>query len=92
MKKIMVMVVALLLGVSCGQQKNEEKMGTISEKTLLSTIEQLKNNAPESDISLIERGVRHAGSFWKESDGSENEFQEFCIDNFAKTADEKAVI
>lgn len=86
------MVAALLLGVSCGQQKNEEKMGTISEKTLLSTIEQLKNSTPESDISLIERGVRHAGSFWEESDGSESEFQAFCIENFAKTADEKAVL
>lgn len=86
------MVAALLLGVSCGQQKNEEKMGTISEKTILSTIEQLKNSAPESDISLIERGVRHASSFWEESDGSESEFQAFCIENFAKTADEKAVL
>lgn len=92
MKKFSLLISMLIFMVSCSQQQITEDMGKISEKTITSTIEKVKNIAMGSDAELIEKGIRHASKFWKDCDGSEADFQAFCIDNFAKTAVEKELL
>lgn len=37
----------------------------------------------DSEKFRIEKGVEQTADFWLESDGSKDEFQKFCLDNFA---------
>lgn len=92
MKKIFLLISTLIFAFSCSKKQNIEDMGKISEKTITSTIEKVKNIAMGSDAELIEKGIRHASKFWKDCDGSEADFQAFCIDNFAKTATDKELL
>ena len=82
----------LIFMISCTQQTPNKKMGNISEKTIASTIEKIQNATTDFDSKIIEKGIRHASKFWLESDGTEVDFENFCIDNFAKTTQEKVVL
>ncbi len=82
----------LIFMISCTQQTPNKKMGNISEKTIASTIEKIQNATTDFDSKLIEKGVRHASKFWLESDGTEVDFENFCVDNFTKTPQEKVVL
>ncbi len=90
MKKSTLFAVALAFLASCTTKTNIEKMGTIAEETIIATIAEIKKNAPEGDFLLLEKGVRHAARFWKSSDGTAQDFQQFCTENFATTATAKA--
>jgi hypothetical protein len=45
----------------------------------------------DSQISkeLIQRGVNQIALLWKQTDGAESGFYDFCMENFCKTAEEK---
>ncbi|MGE5383762.1 MAG: hypothetical protein ACM3PX_10080, partial [Omnitrophica WOR_2 bacterium] len=51
-----------------------------------STMEKVKsiliNKYGEDAKFRIERGVQQAGSLWRDTDGSAEDFQTFCVDNF----------
>lgn len=45
----------------------------------------------ESEV-IIKRGVAHAASLWRTSDGTVEEFENFCLENFINSADEKKMV
>ena len=63
-------------------------MPNISETTVNNVIDVLKKNSDNSSHDRLERGVRHAASLWRETDGTEQEFIEFCKKNFVSDPDE----
>lgn len=89
MKKLSLFLVLLLSIMSCQTTKKEVSMSAISEQTIQATIDSVKSVAPEASVELIKRGVTHAAKFWQANDGSETEFLQFCVANFAKTDAEK---
>ncbi len=54
----------------------------ISESTVRLAVEQIISRQPGSDAALAEKGVRHAASLWRESDGTADEFVEFMADSY----------
>lgn len=44
---------------------------------------------PDASRAEIERGVKHAASLWRQSDGTESEFVDFCSDNYMGDTEEK---
>ena len=89
MKKTGLFLVLLLSIMSCQTSKKQTSMSSISENTIQATIDSVKVHAPEVDATMITRGVTHAAKFWQTTDGSETEFLQFCVANFAKTDAEK---
>lgn len=73
------------------QQKGIEKMG-IDKRTQETTIRALIDKFDESQKESIEIGVRQVANLWKKSDGSKEEFQKFCLDNFTVNPQEKDII
>lgn len=79
---------SLFLAAGCkqsdkpGAETNGTKMSAISEKTMESVINALVKEHGESNKFRIERGVKQTASFWKAEDGSEQEFEKFCAENF----------
>ena len=58
------------------------------EKTQKALIEKFGSENEE----LINRGVFHAASLWRTSDGTVTEFESFCIDQFINDASEKEMV
>lgn len=61
----------------------------VSENTIESVISKLKINAEQSQFERIEKGVRQAAYFWKETDGSESDFALICEVYSSKSANER---
>ncbi|MDL2252353.1 hypothetical protein LJC12_05860, partial [Odoribacter sp. OttesenSCG-928-J03] len=60
----------------------------ISESVITSTISALKEKAGADQYSM-ESGVRQVARLWQTTDGTEEEFQAFCIQNYLDTPEEK---
>ena len=83
---LLISLIAVFAIVSCSKLERNNvkgaKMSFISEKTILSVIDELTKLHGKSDSLRIERGVRQTAAFWNGDDGTEDEFEKFCIDNF----------
>jgi len=87
--KSMIFVAVATLLMVCGTTKAKQTMSSIEQKTVHATIDILHANIPEADTSMIKMGVQNAANFWKNTDGSQEEFKAFCTMNFKPTSDAK---
>jgi len=54
----------------------------LTDNIIDEAIQLLKQNHPEEHFTRIEKGVNQVARFWYTKDGSEEEFKDFCEDNF----------
>lgn len=81
----LITIAGILFFTACKQNnktKNENAMGTISEQTIQSVNKQLIDKFGESERFRIEKGTAQVAMFWKQEDGSEEDFSKFCLENF----------
>ena len=81
--QFLLILMMMLFLFSCTVQKQEEKISmginkSIQTKTVQNLIEKFGNDHK----ARIEKGVEQVAEKWKNSDGSETDFQEFCLNNF----------
>ncbi len=81
--QFLLILMMMLFLFSCTAQKQEEKISmginkSIQTKTVQNLIEKFGNDHK----ARIEKGVEQVAEKWKNSDGSETDFQEFCLNNF----------
>ncbi len=87
------LIAILIISYSCTtNEKKEITMSSIPETTIEQVITQLKEKFPESDPFRIERGVKQVALFWNENDGTEEKYRQFCLNNFAASAEEQKVL
>lgn len=82
MKKILFPFVGIFLAVitACTQKQSSMQPGfSISENTILTTIDTLVSRYGTDRKPLIEKGVRQTASLWMSSDGTQQDFQSFCL-------------
>ncbi len=86
------MIAVLLL--SCQQKTNKmiTRSTTIPEEHTNKAIASIIEKYPEVHIKDVEKGVLHAASLWRETDGSTNDFISFCSENFIGDQQEKQVV
>ena len=74
----------MLTFVRCSMSsQNEKPMNSgISAEMITKTVDDLSAKYGDAVKSRAEKGVSHAGSLWREADGSENDFNAFCLENF----------
>ncbi len=85
MKKILLFALSILFVglIACKSEKRDmTKTKFISEARTENVIAQLKNSFDNAATFRIERGVQQAADLWHESDGSEDDFEEFCKSSF----------
>lgn len=82
------------VAISCTtQEKNEEiTMSSIQQASIDIVVNQLKEKFPEADAFRIEKGAKQVAMFWNEKDGTDEEFRQFCLDNFAASKDEQKLL
>ena len=81
----------LLLVVGCGRKntKTQDSMSNISTTTIDKIVKQLSEQYPEQS-SRIERSVPQVAALWQNTDGTEDEFSQFCIEQFVANDDDLA--
>lgn len=77
---------------NCNSTSTEgEKMG-ISNKPFDETVDSLIEKFGEDKKEYIKNGVAQAGARWTEEDGTEEEFMQFCLNNFASSEEERDLL
>ena len=61
----------------------------ISEGTIVDAEKAVSDKSPAANAAMVEKGVSHIASLWRESDGTSEEFVKFCAENFISTAADK---
>ncbi len=93
MKHFLLVFIVPLMMLSCTSPEKDNTqtdtyMPNISETTVNNVIKTLKDKSDKSSYDRLERGVKHAASLWRTSDGTEEDFTSFCQKNFISDPDE----
>src|SRR3989304_9185262 len=84
MKNTICLVLIALLFNQCRQESNtgNEYKAYIMENTVNQIIDSLVLKHGDAQRDRIARGVRQTASFWKETDGTGEEFAAYCTEHF----------
>lgn len=89
-RKITHALAVALLALSCqSKQPAQPDTSVLKSDDLEQVITDLTGKYPGADKSLVEKGVRHAASLWRESDGDAATFKTFCANHFYGDAETK---
>ncbi len=84
MKKYIMLLV--IIAVGCSPQKKGEKSGSamqaIDDATITTLMGSITADMPGADTRLLEKGIRHAASLWRQEDGTAAEFSDFVKNNY----------
>jgi hypothetical protein len=83
MKKLLLLLAVAIAACSTADRKGGVAgAGFIDEGVVKSTIAKVQEAQPSADPYLLEKGVRHAASLWREEDGTADEFTSFVTANY----------
>jgi len=86
MKKLFTLIMAAVMisAAACSKKKSDTTMSNIDEKCIESTIKALhEKNSAFGDLGFrLQRGVEQVAALWNSNDGTPDEFQAFCLENF----------
>ena len=85
MKKLLpFFLLAVLTACSTHEPKKESTKSSvyINETTVKAVIDTVKSAQPATDPKLLEKGVKHAASLWRQEDGTATDFSEFMKKNY----------
>lgn len=88
---LLITIVAVLFGCT-PKPATRQTMSNISKTTVEDAVTSIVQNSPAMDEMLVSRGVEQAASLWRSEDGTQEEFMEFVISNFAPTAHDKRIL
>jgi hypothetical protein len=94
MKQFLILGFIAVLLLNCQQPANKMLMThmNIPEEQTSRAIKAIAGKYPDVNNHDIEKGVLHAASLWRESDGSDEEFVAFCSDNYIGDPQEKQAV
>jgi len=77
-------ILACLFMISACQptDKKQSTPSGISEVTISSAIKAVSEKIPDSNAALLEKGIKHAASLWRDTDGTPEDFIKFCSENY----------
>ncbi len=96
MIKIFIIILAYVVMITACQPSTKEKKAhgapfEISTAIQQEAIKSIESKTGNVDKQLMEKGVKHAASLWRESDGSTTDFVKFCNENFITDSKQKEV-
>ena len=93
MKKLITVCLAATMVLSaCCKKNNEANMNNIDQTCVEKTVKALseKHTSAKGVEDRIKRGVEQAAALWTSADGTPEEFEAFCMENFVANPDERA--
>jgi hypothetical protein len=95
MKKIILFIfLVILAGCTSNISKKEAAITTspINETTIKAIVDTVISVQPAADKTLLEKGVKHAGSLWRQEDGTSSDFSEFVKANYISDPVKRKVV
>ena len=94
MKKLMTVLLAatMICSAACNKKSNDATMSNIDQKCVSKTVKALqeKCSGTEGVEDRVARGVEQVAALWTEADGTPEEFETFCMENFMADPNERA--
>jgi len=86
MIKNFIFILACVVMISACQPTEKKPMiaapSGITESTIADAIKSIDDKITGTKSELIEKGVRHAASLWRDNDGTPEDFIKFCSENY----------
>ena len=94
MKKNLFLILILVAACSSPQPKKETVSDSafIKETVINSTIDSARALNPSVDDILLEKGVKHAASLWREEDGTIFDFSNFVKNNYIADPEKRKAV
>ena len=94
MKKLLYLFLALITACSSPQTKKETVSSAtfIDNASIAAAIDSAKILNPHGNYDLLEKGMQHAASLWRQEDGTPSEFIRFMAHNYIADPDKRKVI
>lgn len=97
MKKqfFIVFSLVILMFTQCTTMTNENQITeqkNINKDVVAKTVNAIIEKVGSEDKDLIQLGVDHAASLWRTSDGTPEEFEAFCADNYIAESAQKEIV
>lgn len=91
-RNFIILLASVVMSTAC--QPTEKKTPVppsqgVSEASVSEAVNAIKSRNDASNAVLIEKGVKHAASLWRDSDGSSADFVKFCSENFIAGVQQK---
>ena len=83
-KTLFLLLIAVIAACSSPETKKEttNTAGFINDEAITSAIDSINKSQPGVNLTLLEKGVKHAASLWREEDGTPEEFLAFTKANY----------
>ena len=83
-KNFVIIVSLALMLASCQTkpEKMEKPVAGITEETIGQAVKSVADKNNLSNTEIVEKGVKHAATLWRDSDGTPDDFVKFCTENF----------
>jgi hypothetical protein len=95
MKKYIVLL-SITLVIACSSQQPKKEVitaaGFINETTVKAVTDTLKAAQPVADLNLLGKGVKHAATLWRATDGTSSDFSRFVKDNYVSDPAKRKII
>ncbi len=89
-KNLTIILACILMITACNTTTTEKSApktsAGLSAETVTEAISSIEKKDATADREMVEKGVKHAASLWRESDGPSAEFVKFCAENFVQDA------
>ena len=75
----------VIMTTACQPTQKKQSTPTpsgITEATVADAVKEISNKMEGNKSDLIEKGVRHAASLWRNNDGTSEDFVKFCSGNY----------
>jgi hypothetical protein len=95
MKKLLFyFLIAIFTACSTSEPKKDsvKSPSLISEATVKAAIDSVKTAQPVSDLKLLEKGVKHAASLWRQEDGNAADFSSFVKNNYISDPAKRRIV
>lgn len=90
--KLFGIAAALIAATGCHKPPKTESMSNISQETVQKTITAILEQKTGADPVLVEKGVAQAAALWQAEDGSEKEFADFALANYASGPEDRKIL
>jgi hypothetical protein len=89
-KNLTIILACILMITACNTTTTEKSApktsAGLSAETVTEAISSIEKKDANVNKEMVEKGVKHAASLWRENDGSGADFVKFCAENFVPDA------
>lgn len=94
MKKLLFLIIVVV--AACSSPRSGKENGSaavyITDEVVTASLDSIRALNQGADPVLLEKGLKHAASLWREADGSSQDFLEFVKSNYISDPEKRSAV